>query len=124
MGIGKTMELLTKSEDGLIAPSEMTIHQVEHLKGDLLEALGEADDLIDVRRLTVEILTQDGGRSLARLIRTVASRELRFVELYGALFGALIGAMEALLWSVFQTWWLLPLVGGASASSPTGWRSR
>jgi uncharacterized membrane protein YheB (UPF0754 family) len=71
-----------------------------------------ADDLIDVRRLTVETLTRDGGRSVARLIRTGGSRELRFVELYGALFGALIGAVEALLWSVFQTWWLLPLVGG------------
>ena len=76
------------------------------------ELQDEADNLIDVHRLTVETLTRDGGRSLARLIRTVASRELRFVELYGALFGALIGAVEALLWSVFQTWWLLPLVGG------------
>lgn len=72
----------------------------------------ESEELIDIRRLTVDSLTSNGGHSLADLIRRLAAKEFRFIEVYGALFGALIGIVEAVLWSAFQAWWLLPLVGG------------
>ncbi len=71
------------------------------------------EEIIDLHALAVDALTRDGGRNMAKLVKEFGAKELRFIVRYGAVFGLLIGIVEAVLWSVFQTGWLLPVVGGA-----------
>jgi len=71
------------------------------------------EEIIDLHALAVDTLTRDGGRNMAALVKEFGAKELRFIVRYGAVFGLLIGLVEAVLWSVFQSGWLLPLVGGA-----------
>jgi uncharacterized membrane protein YheB (UPF0754 family) len=71
------------------------------------------EEIIDLHALAVDTLTRDGGRNMANLVKEFGAKELRFIVRYGGVFGLLIGLVEAALWSIFQTPWLLPLVGGA-----------
>jgi uncharacterized membrane protein YheB (UPF0754 family) len=94
---------------------------VGQVRRDGREALRDAyerfrdaeDEIIDLHALAVDALTRDGGRNMAKLVKEFGAKELRFIVRYGAVFGLLIGIVEAALWSVFQTGWILPLVGGA-----------
>lgn len=70
------------------------------------------EEIIDLHRLAVDALTRDGGRNMARLVKEFGARELRFIVRYGAVFGFAIGGLEAILWSFFESGWLLPAVGG------------
>jgi len=93
---------------------------VGQVRRDGRQALREAyerfrhneDEIIDLHGLAVDALTRDGGRNMAQLVKEFGAKELRFIVRYGAVFGLLIGGVEAILWSVFQSGWLLPLIGG------------
>src|SRR5690606_18495649 len=46
--------------------------------------------------------------------------ELRFIELYGGLFGFAVGIVQAAAYSVFGVWWTMPIVG-ALVGLGTNW---
>lgn len=88
---------------------------------ELFESFQEnSEELIDLHALTVDALTRDDGRTMARLALEFGATELAFIVRYGAVFGAAIGFIEALLWGIFQSGWLLPVVGGLVGAG-TNW---
>lgn len=72
----------------------------------------QAEDLVDLDRITVEQLTGDNAHRLARVAKEVGERELRFIELAGGVFGFIIGLAQAVAFDVFGRWWTMPIVGG------------
>ena len=79
----------------------------------LVEVLGDRlPELLDLDALLIEELTGENADRLARVAGEIASRELRFIELYGAVFGLGVGIIQAALFGVFGIWWTMPIVGG------------
>jgi uncharacterized membrane protein YheB (UPF0754 family) len=87
----------------------------------LVGALGDRmPELLDLDALLIEELTGENAGRLARVSGEIASRELRFIELYGAVFGLLVGIVQAALYDVFGVWWTMPIVG-AIVGLGTNW---
>lgn len=88
---------------------------IDQLGGAVSQAImdmGErAEDLIDLDRLVVEELSGPNADRLARVAQEVGSRELRFIELYGGVFGFVVGVIQAAAYSWFSQWWTMPIVG-------------
>ena len=79
----------------------------------LIGALGDRlPELLDLDALLIEELTGDNADRLARVAGEIAGRELRFIELSGAVFGFAVGLVQAALYGVFGIWWTMPIVGG------------
>jgi uncharacterized membrane protein YheB (UPF0754 family) len=72
---------------------------------------GLSDELLDLRALIVSSLSGDNTGKLVRLFQEIGAKELRFIVIYGGVFGLIIGIAQAGLWGVFRTWWLMPIVG-------------
>ncbi len=70
-----------------------------------------SDEVLDLQELVVSLLTGENVGRLVRLFRTLGRREFRFIEYYGAIFGAVVGLAQALLFTWANQWWLLPIVG-------------
>ncbi|MDY7105994.1 MAG: DUF445 family protein [Actinomycetota bacterium] len=62
-------------------------------------------------RLVVEELSGPNADRLARVAQEVGRRELRFIELYGGVFGFLVGLVQAVVYGAFSQWWTMPIVG-------------
>jgi uncharacterized membrane protein YheB (UPF0754 family) len=109
LGLATWEELDRESQDALI------IHAKREVRLALLEALERfgryADQWLNFQELAVETLSENGGRTLARVVKEFGQREIGFLIWFGALFGFLIGLIEAALWLAFGVWWLLPLLG-------------
>ncbi len=79
----------------------------------LVGALGDRlPEFLDLDALLVEELTGENAGRLARVAEEIAGRELRFIELYGGIFGLIVGVVQAALFGVFGIWWTMPIVGG------------
>ena len=79
----------------------------------MVEVLGHRlPDILDLDALLVEELTGENAGRLARVSGEIAARELRFIELYGGVFGFGVGVVQAALYGVFGIWWTMPIVGG------------
>jgi uncharacterized membrane protein YheB (UPF0754 family) len=66
---------------------------------------------LDVDALVIELLSGENADRLARLVQTIAARELRTVIRYGAVVGFFVGLAEAVVYLLFHHWWLLPAIG-------------
>lgn len=66
---------------------------------------------LDLDALVVELLSGENADRLARLVQTIAARELRTVIRYGAVVGFFVGLAEAVVYLTFHHWWLLPAIG-------------
>ncbi|QYG94471.1 DUF445 family protein [Iamia sp. SCSIO 61187] len=99
----------------------MVLGHIEQSIGQGLVTMGErAEDLIDLDRLMVEELSGPNADRLARVAQEVGHRELRFIELYGGVFGFLIGIVQAAAYTLFSLWWTMPIVG-AIVGLGTNW---
>ena len=99
----------------------LVLGQVEQSVGQALVGMGEhAENLIDLDRLVVEELSGPNADRLARVAQEVGHRELRFIELYGGVFGFAVGIVQAAAYSVFGVWWTMPIVG-AIVGLGTNW---
>lgn len=79
---------------------------------DILDrAKAQADELIDVHRLVYTQLSGANTDRLAEFTKRIGYKEFKFIEYYGGVFGFLIGVLQIGVWSVMQTWWLMPVVG-------------
>jgi uncharacterized membrane protein YheB (UPF0754 family) len=111
-------EMAQEARDQLRA---MVLGQVEQSVGGALVAMGDrAEELIDLDRLVIEELSGPNADRLARVAQEVGHRELRFIELYGGLFGFAVGIVQAAAYSVFGVWWTMPIVG-ALVGLGTNW---
>jgi uncharacterized membrane protein YheB (UPF0754 family) len=99
----------------------LILGQMEQSVGQAILAMGErSDELIDLDRLMVEELSGPNADRLARVAQEVGQRELRFIELYGGVFGFIVGVVQAAAYSVFGQWWTMPIVG-ALVGLGTNW---
>jgi uncharacterized membrane protein YheB (UPF0754 family) len=73
---------------------------------------GVSDELLDLRRLVVDLLTGPNVARLVRLFKEIGGPELRWIIRYGGVFGLCVGLVQAGSYSVLGQWWLLPIVGG------------
>lgn len=71
----------------------------------------KADDLVDVHALVYAQLSGANTDRLAEFTKRIGRKEFTFIEYYGGVFGFLIGLFQIAVWSVMQTWWLMPVVG-------------
>jgi uncharacterized membrane protein YheB (UPF0754 family) len=79
---------------------------------DIFERLqGVSDELLDLKRLVVEQLSGKNTGKLVRMFQEIGARELKFIEYYGGIFGALIGLVHVSAWSLLQAAWVMPVVG-------------
>lgn len=95
---------------------QMVVGQVrgetKNIARDIFDRLqGISDELLDLRELVVKELSGKNTDKLVRLFQEIGSRELKFIEYYGGVFGFLIGMMQVAAWSWLQMWWLMPIVG-------------
>jgi uncharacterized membrane protein YheB (UPF0754 family) len=73
---------------------------------------GISDELLDLRRLVVDLLTGANVARLVRLFQRIGGPELRWIVRYGGIFGFVVGLAQAASYSVAGQWWLLPVIGG------------
>lgn len=66
---------------------------------------------LDVRGLVVDMLSGQNADRLARLTKSVAAHELRWVIWYGGILGFGIGAVGIVGVAAFERWWMLPVIG-------------
>ncbi|MGV3760491.1 MAG: DUF445 domain-containing protein [Actinomycetota bacterium] len=76
--------------------------------GDVTEL---SDELLDLEALVVDLLSGENVDTLVRLFLTLGRKELRFIEVYGGVFGFAIGCVQVLLFGFFGQWWTMPIVG-------------
>src|SRR5690606_6961609 len=76
--------------------------------GDLTEL---SDELLDLQALVRDLLSGENVDTLVRLFKRLGAKELRFIEIYGGVFGFIIGCVQVLLFGVFGQWWSMPIVG-------------
>ena len=99
------------------AAQEMVVEQVKtegrQLARELFDDLhGISHEILDLERLVYDLLSGPNVKRLVRLFQEIGGKELRAIVRFGGYFGFVIGCFQALSFSVFDEWWLLPLVGG------------
>lgn len=80
----------------------------EQLVGELSPVIAGA---LDVRGLVIDMLSGPNADRLARLTKSVAAHELRWVIWYGGILGFGIGAIGIVGVAAFERWWMLPVIG-------------
>ena len=85
---------------------------IAHLKA-------EADAQLDLEEIVAQKLISLGAKGLEDVIYEISRRELEFIEIYGAVFGALLGFLQfGVLWVLGDI--ALPIVG-ALVGTVTNW---
>ena len=75
------------------------------------ELTGLSNEILPLRPLIEEQLSGRNVGNLVRLFRGAGKEEFKFIEVYGGVFGFLIGLVQVALWSFLQQWWLMPVIG-------------
>ena len=70
-----------------------------------------SNQLLPLRPLIEEQLSGKNTENLVRLFQGAGEKEFKFIEIYGGVFGFLIGLLQVALWKFTQVWWLMPIVG-------------
>ena len=105
-----TLQALLEQVAGAMRAEVPTI--IEHLKG-------EADVRLDLEEIVAQKLISLGAKGLEDVIYEISRRELTFIEIYGAVFGALLGFLQfGVLWVLGDI--ALPIVG-ALVGTVTNW---
>ncbi len=73
---------------------------------------GISDDILDLEALVFDLLSGPNVKRLTRLFQEIGGKELEAIVRFGGYFGLIIGIFQALSFSVFDQWWLMPIVGG------------
>ncbi|WP_436793147.1 DUF445 domain-containing protein [Actinospongicola halichondriae] len=73
---------------------------------------GISDDILDLESLVFDLLSGPNVKRLTRLFQEIGGKELKAIVRFGGYFGFVIGVFQAISFSVFDQWWLMPLVGG------------
>ena len=73
---------------------------------------GISHEILDLEALVYDLLSGPNVKRLVRLFQEIGGKELAAIVRFGGYFGFIIGCFQALSFSVFDQWWLLPIVGG------------
>jgi len=103
--------------DGLPEPVRQMIQSQVKLESEKLvrevfaDVQARAGEFFDLNRLVFDQLSGPNIQRLIRLTKEIGRSEFKFIEYYGGIFGFVIGLAQIGVWSVMQTWWLMPIVG-------------
>lgn len=79
---------------------------------EMVDAIADrADRLVDMRALISAKLVAMGAKQVEKIIYEVSAREFRYIELYGGVFGALLGMLQFGFSQLTDIHAMLPLVG-------------
>lgn len=73
---------------------------------------GISHEILDLEALVFDLLSGPNVKRLTRLFQEIGGKELKAIVRFGGYFGFVIGVFQAISFSVFDQWWLMPLVGG------------
>ena len=73
---------------------------------------GISHELLDLQALVYDLLSGPNVKRLTRLFQEIGGKELRTIVNLGFWFGLVIGIVQAATFSIFDQWWLMPIVGG------------
>lgn len=99
------------------AAQRMVIDQIRtegrQVAQDVFEDLqGISHELLDLQALVYDLLSGPNVKRLTRLFQEIGGKELRTIVNLGFWFGLVIGIFQAATFSIFDQWWLMPIVGG------------
>ncbi|MQY20292.1 DUF445 domain-containing protein [Nocardia macrotermitis] len=89
---------------------------IDDIANDLRDNL---EHVMDLRAVAVDTLVNDKAL-LVKLVRDIATNELRFIVRSGLLFGTVLGFVQMLTWAFTHSPMLMPLFGGLTGLS-TDW---
>lgn len=117
--VGRAFDQIEPGTWGSVAPEAkeqleaMLLAQIGTQMEEAVETLGpRLPDILDLEQLIIDELTGENSQRLARVSQEIGGKELRFVEIYGGVFGFFVGVVQAALFGVFGIWWTMPIVGG------------
>jgi uncharacterized membrane protein YheB (UPF0754 family) len=95
---------------------QMIVSQVKlqsrAISKDVFESVqAQSTEMLDIHGIVYKQLSGKNVERLARLTKRIAKTEFKFIEVYGGVFGLLIGTVQAGLWSLMKMWWLMPIIG-------------
>ncbi len=112
-------EMLSPGTWDQMAPEaqQMVITQIKtegrQLAQEIFDDLqGISHEILDLEALVYDLLSGPNVKRLVRLFQEIGGKELAAIVRFGGYFGFIIGCFQALSFSVFDQWWLLPIVGG------------
>lgn len=77
-----------------------------------VDAVAErAEEVVDLQDMVARTFFEMGPRRIEAIIYEVSRRELTFIELYGGLFGAMLGFGQFVLLQLVPSQYLVPIVG-------------
>ena len=112
-------EMLAPGTWDQMAPEaqQMVITQIKaegrQVAQDVFDDLqGISHELLDLERLVFDLLSGPNVKRLVRLFQEIGGKELRAIVNLGFWFGLVIGIFQAATFSIFDQWWVMPIVGG------------
>ena len=117
--VREAAEMLSPGTWDEMAPEaqQMVIAQIKNegrqLAQDVFDDLqGISHEILDLEALVYDLLSGPNVHRLVRLFQEIGGKELVAIVRLGGYFGFVIGCFQALSFSVFDQWWLMPIVGG------------
>ena len=112
-------EMLAPGTWDQMAPEaqQMVITQIRtegrQVAQDVFEDLqGISHELLDLEQLVFDLLSGPNVKRLVRLFQEIGGKELRAIVNLGFWFGLVIGIFQAASFSIFDQWWVMPIIGG------------
>ena len=88
------------------------VAEARKLGKEIFTALRDiSDELLDLHRLVTDELSGENVTRLSNLTQKIGKAEFKFIEIYGGVFGLIVGIGQVFVWEAMQTWWLMPIVG-------------
>lgn len=69
-----------------------------------------AEEIIDIEKVMVDVMSRDNG-IFVRVLNGSVAPEFKFIETSGLWFGLLFGIIQMVIWVLFPSQWLLPAAG-------------
>jgi uncharacterized membrane protein YheB (UPF0754 family) len=117
--VREVAEMLAPGTWDQMAPEaqQMVVTQIRaegrQVAAEVFEDLqGISHELLDLERLVFDLLSGPNVKRLVRLFQEIGGKELRRIVNLGFWFGLVIGIFQAATFSIFDQWWLMPIVGG------------
>lgn len=73
---------------------------------------GISHEILDLEALVYDLLSGPNVKRLVRLFQEIGGKELKAIVNLGFWFGLIIGCFQAATFTIFDQWWLMPIIGG------------
>lgn len=117
---GIVHELMMRHQPGLweLLPDRVRHYVVRRLQGDAPALIAQMMDdfkanvdlVFDLRTMAIDALIRDKALTV-RLMRDLATPELRFMVRSGLVFGFILGLVQAIVWALTESTLIMPLFG-------------